>query len=59
MEKIREFFKGVRKEMSKVHWPTKKDMTKYSIATLGFIFLYSIYFFIADAIIAVFKLLVN
>jgi len=59
MKKIRNFFNGVKKEMSKVHWPTKKDMTKYSIATLGFIFLYSIYFFIADAIIAVFKLLVN
>lgn len=59
MKKVREFFKQVKKEMSKMHWPSKKEMTKYSVATLGFIFLYSAYFFLIDAIIAIFKMLVN
>lgn len=59
MKKIRDFFNGVKKEMSKVHWPTRKELTKYSIATLAFILLYSLYFFLSDAVIAVFKMLVN
>lgn len=59
MKKIRDFFNGVKKEMSKVHWPTRKELTKYSIATLAFILLYSLYFFLSDALIAVFKMLVN
>jgi preprotein translocase subunit SecE len=59
MKKIREFFSGVKKEMAKVHWPTRKELTKYSIATLSFILIYSLYFFLADAIIAVFKMLVS
>lgn len=59
MKKIREFFSGVKKEMSKVHWPSRKELTKYSMATLGFILLYSLYFFLSDAVIAVFKMLVS
>ena len=31
------FFKGVKSEMSKVTWPNKKDMVKYTIASLVFI----------------------
>jgi preprotein translocase subunit SecE len=59
MKKVREFFVGVKKEMAKVHWPTKKEMTKYSVATLGFIFIYSIFFLLSDFIIAILKTLVN
>ena len=59
MKKIREFFSGVKKEMSKVHWPSRKELTKYSMATLGFILLYSLYLFLSDAVIAVFKMLVS
>ena len=36
MKKIKEFFHEVKKEISKVKWPTKKDMVKYSIATIVF-----------------------
>lgn len=59
MKKIRDFFSSVKKEMSKVHWPTKKELTKYSMATLAFILLYSLYFFLSDMIIALFKMLVS
>ena len=39
------FFKGVGSEMSKVVWPTKRDMVKYSIATIVFILFFALYFF--------------
>ena len=31
------FFKEVKSEISKVKWPSKKDMLKYSVATIVFI----------------------
>ena len=35
--KVVTFFKEVKSEISKVKWPSKKDMVKYSIATIIFI----------------------
>ena len=37
MKKIKEFFKDVKKEISKVKWPTKKNMVKYSLTTILFV----------------------
>ena len=37
MKKIKKFFSEVRKELKKVKWPTKKDLVKYSIATICFV----------------------
>ena len=59
MKKVTGFLKEVRKEMSKVHFPTKKTMAKYSIAVIGFILLFSVYFLAADIIIAFLKQVVN
>ena len=53
------FFKGVEKEMGKVRWPLKKEMIKYSIATLSFIIFFGIFFTLGDLIIAGFKMLVG
>ena len=39
------FFKGVKDEMSRVVWPTKRDMVKYSIATIIFVVVFAIYFY--------------
>ena len=33
MKKIRNFLKGVKKELTHVKWPKKEDMIKFSIAT--------------------------
>lgn len=38
------FFKGVKSEMSKVAWPSRKHMVKYSIATICFIIFFALYF---------------
>lgn len=46
------FFKGVKNEMSKVVWPSKKNMVKYSIATILFIIFFALYFFGIEVIMA-------
>ncbi len=53
------FFKEVKNEMSKVRWPLKKEMIKYSIATLSFIIFFALFFTLGDLIIAGIKMLVR
>ena len=48
----------VMKEMKKVRWPLKKEMIKYSIATLSFIVFFALFFALADLLIAAVKMLV-
>lgn len=50
--RFRIFCHGVKSEAKKVHWPTKKDMVKYSIATVLFIVFCSAFFYIIDIIFA-------
>ena len=52
MKKIIKFFKGVKKEVGRVKWPSKKEMVKYSVATLIFIIFFSLFFYGFDAIAA-------
>ena len=37
MSKFRSFLVDEKKELKKVKWPNKKDMTIYSVATISFI----------------------
>lgn len=57
MSKLTKAFHGVKKEMSMVHFPNKKEMVKYSIATFSFIILFMIFFTGVDFIIAGLKVL--
>ncbi len=57
-EKKESFVTGVRKEMKHVRWPLKKEMAKYSIATLSFIVFFALFFALTDFIIAGIKMLV-
>lgn len=50
--RFRIFCHGVKSEAKKVHWPTRKDMVKYSIATVSFIIFCSLFFYIIDIIFA-------
>lgn len=50
--RFRIFCHGVKSEAKKVHWPTKKDMAKYSVATVVFIIFCSMFFYIIDVIFA-------
>ena len=59
MKKIKDFFVSVKKEISKVKWPTKKDMIKYSVITVIFIVFFALFFVQLDFIIAYVKVLVG
>lgn len=48
---IKNWFKGVVSEFKKVRWPSKKEMIKYSIATIVFILFFALFFYIIEVII--------
>lgn len=52
MKKIARFFVGIKNEMKNVKWPTKKEMVKYSLATLIFIILFALFFGLIDLLIS-------
>ncbi len=35
MTKIKNYFKGVRSELKKVNWPTRKELTNYTIVVFA------------------------
>lgn len=55
--KFRIFCHGVKTEFTKVHWTSKSDMVKYSIATIIFIIFCSLCFYGIDALFAFFQAL--
>ena len=52
MKKIARYFSGVKKEISRVRWLSKKDLVKFSIATISFVVFFSLYFYAIDYITA-------
>ena len=53
------FLKQVKKELKKVSWPSKKNMIKFSITTICFIIIFSLFFFGLDSLFAFIKGLMN
>jgi len=49
------FFKEVKQELSKVVWPNKKDMVKYSFATIFFVIFFGGFFYLIEVIMALLK----
>jgi preprotein translocase SecE subunit len=52
MKKIAKFFVGVKKEMKKVRWLNKKDLAKYSVATITFIVIFMAFFALSDVVLS-------
>lgn len=50
--RFRIFCHGVKSEFSKVHWPSKKDMVRYSISTIVFIIFCALFFYLINIIFA-------
>ena len=48
---IKKWFKEVMAEFKKVRWPNKKEMIKYSIATVVFIIFFALFFYVIELII--------
>lgn len=49
---MKEFFSEVGKEFSKVKWPSKKEMVKYSIATIVFVIFFAVFFYAIMALMS-------
>ena len=58
MKKIKKFFSEVKSELKKVKWPNRKDMVKYSIATICFVIFFAGFFYLIDFGVALIKSLV-
>ena len=52
MKSIARFFVNVRREMTKVRWPKRKEMVKFSVATLAIILFFMLLFTGMDGIIS-------
>lgn len=55
MDRIRNFFAGVKKEMSRVKWPTIKEMAKNTIVTIVFCLFFCGFFYLIDLLFAFVK----
>lgn len=55
---FRIFCHGVSSEFKKVHWPSKENMLKYSIATIVFIIFCGLFFYLIDIIFAFIRSLI-
>ena len=53
------FCHGIKSEIKKVRWTNKKDMLKYSIATIVFIIFCSLFFYGIDFVFALVQSLVK
>ena len=52
MKRLARFFVGVKGEMKKVRWPNKKEMVKYSVATISLVVVFALFFVGSDAILS-------
>ncbi len=59
MKKILNFFHGVKKEVKRSHWPTGKELVKYSVITIVMILFFGVFFYGLDVIFAFLKGLVS
>ena len=59
MKKIKDFFKNVFGELKKVKWPTRKEMVKYTFATIIFVCVLALFFYGITVCIAYIKVLVG
>ncbi len=59
LEKIKDFFRGVKGELKKVRWLSKKELIKYSFAAIAFVLVFSLFFGGLDLILAFIKSIVK
>lgn len=57
-KRIGNWVKSVFKEVSKVKWPSKKELVKYSIVTIVFIVFFALFFYAIELLMALLKTLV-
>ena len=55
MKKIIDYFKGVKKEISRIKWTSRKDLLKYSISTIVFMLFFGVFFYAVDILVALLR----
>ena len=55
MKKIVDYFKGVKKEISRIKWTSKKDLLKYSVSTIVFMLFFGVFFYAIDILVALLR----
>lgn len=53
--KKQSFFKSIKSELKKVKWPEKKEVVKYTIATIAFILIFVLLFALLNLAMSVIK----
>ncbi len=59
MKKLARFLVSVKKEMAKVRWPEKKELIKYSIATVCVVVVFSAFFGLLDVVLSTIKAVIH
>ena len=59
MKRLAKFFVNVKKEMGKVRWLNKKELTKYSVATITFIVVFMGFFALSDIILGLIRTVIK
>lgn len=52
---IAKYFKGVKKEISRIRWTTPKDLLKYSVTTVSFMLFLGVYFYLIDLLVSLIR----
>ena len=55
MSKIVDYFKGVRKEISRIRWTSRKELIKYSLSTILFMLFFGVFFYAIDLLVAILR----
>lgn len=55
MKKIIDYFKGVKKEVSRIKWTSKKELLKYSVSTIIFMLFFGVFFYAVDILVALLR----
>ena len=50
-----EYFKGVKKEISRIKWTNKKELIKYSVSTILFMLFFGVFFYAIDLLVALLR----
>lgn len=50
------WLQGVKHEFKNVRWPSKKDMIKYSTATIVFVIFFALFFYVIQLIMYYIKI---
>ena len=52
---IVKYFKGVKKEISRIRWTNGKELVKYSVTTVAFMLCLGLYFYAIDILVSLLR----